>query len=238
MRESTSALCTWRASRDRYGDRTVGRNGTETTLRQSSQWSSPASSYPPKRPQTTAMTRQRGDLGPPRTDPDITDYRVGMESQTAGPGKSCSQVAFAAPSVSALGGPKSRHGPRRVQRRPPPSFDYGHLATIRPCSIQLHQRHRPLPRHFSITDGRHRRALRSTRNPRRRARETTGHRGHRRSRHGDRNSGRGVDPVRRRDVLLPWLSCFRRLQVRWDRDSGCFFAFVLVACALVCFNRL
>jgi hypothetical protein len=27
-------------------------------------------------------------------------------------------------------------------------------------------------------------------------------------------------------------------QVRWDRDSGRFFAFVLVACALSCFNRL
>jgi transposase len=37
---------------------------------------------------------------------------------------------------------------------------------------------------------------------------------------------------------LSWLSCFRRLQVRWDRDSGRFFAFVLLACALVCGNRL
>ena len=37
---------------------------------------------------------------------------------------------------------------------------------------------------------------------------------------------------------LSWLSCWRRLQVRWDRDSGWFFAFVLVVCALVCFNRL
>jgi hypothetical protein len=37
---------------------------------------------------------------------------------------------------------------------------------------------------------------------------------------------------------LSWLSCFRRLQVRWDRDSGRSFAFALVACALVCFNRL
>jgi transposase len=37
---------------------------------------------------------------------------------------------------------------------------------------------------------------------------------------------------------LSWLSCWRRLQVRWDRDSGRFFAFVLVACVLVCFNRL
>jgi transposase len=36
---------------------------------------------------------------------------------------------------------------------------------------------------------------------------------------------------------LSWLSCFRRLQVRWDRDSGRFFAFVLLACALVCFNQ-
>ena len=37
---------------------------------------------------------------------------------------------------------------------------------------------------------------------------------------------------------LSWLSCFRRLQTRWDRDSGRWFAFVLLACALVCFNRL
>ena len=37
---------------------------------------------------------------------------------------------------------------------------------------------------------------------------------------------------------LSWLSCFRRLQVRWDRDSGRWFAFVLVACAVVCFKRL
>lgn len=37
---------------------------------------------------------------------------------------------------------------------------------------------------------------------------------------------------------LSWLGCWRRLQVRWDRGSGRFFAFVLVACALTCFNRL
>jgi transposase len=37
---------------------------------------------------------------------------------------------------------------------------------------------------------------------------------------------------------LSWLSCWRRLQVRWDRDSRRWFAFVLVACAVVCFNRL
>ena len=37
---------------------------------------------------------------------------------------------------------------------------------------------------------------------------------------------------------LSWLSCWRRLQVRWDRDRGRWFAFALVACAMVCFNRL
>jgi IS5 family transposase len=37
---------------------------------------------------------------------------------------------------------------------------------------------------------------------------------------------------------LSWLSCWRRLQVRWDRDSGRWFAFVLLACAVVGFNRL
>jgi transposase len=36
---------------------------------------------------------------------------------------------------------------------------------------------------------------------------------------------------------LSWLSCFRRLEVRWDRGSGRWFAFVLLACAVVCFNR-
>jgi transposase len=37
---------------------------------------------------------------------------------------------------------------------------------------------------------------------------------------------------------LSWLSCYRRLAIRWDRGSGRFFAFVLLACVLVCFNRL
>jgi transposase len=37
---------------------------------------------------------------------------------------------------------------------------------------------------------------------------------------------------------LSWLSCYRRLAVRWDRSSERFLAFVLRACALVCFNRL
>lgn len=44
-----------------------------------------------------------------------------------------------------------------------------------------------------------------------------------------------VPPIR---TPLSWLSCFRRLQVRWDRDSGRWFAFVLMAGALVCFQRL
>jgi transposase len=37
---------------------------------------------------------------------------------------------------------------------------------------------------------------------------------------------------------LSWLSCYRRLQVRWDRGSERWFAFVLLACALTCFQRL
>jgi hypothetical protein len=37
---------------------------------------------------------------------------------------------------------------------------------------------------------------------------------------------------------LSWLSCWRRLGVRWDRDAGRWFAFVLLACAVVWFNRL
>jgi transposase len=36
---------------------------------------------------------------------------------------------------------------------------------------------------------------------------------------------------------LSWLSCYRRLQVRWERDSVRFLAFVLLACALACFKR-
>jgi transposase len=37
---------------------------------------------------------------------------------------------------------------------------------------------------------------------------------------------------------LSWLSCYRRLAVRWERGSERFFALVLLACALTCFNRL
>jgi transposase len=36
---------------------------------------------------------------------------------------------------------------------------------------------------------------------------------------------------------LSWLSCWRRLQIRWDRDSGRWFAFVLLSCTLVCYKR-
>jgi IS5 family transposase len=56
---------------------------------------------------------------------------------------------------------------------------------------------------------------------------------------------RGVEPSTRLgrqrwqvERALSWLSCFRRLQVRWDQDSVRWFAFVLLACALVCFNQL
>jgi hypothetical protein len=57
-------------------------------------------------------------------------------------------------------------------------------------------------------------------------------------------AGRETDHRKRRHrapvrpYTLSWLGCFRRLQVRWDRDAGRWFAFVLVACAVVCFNRL
>jgi IS5 family transposase len=43
---------------------------------------------------------------------------------------------------------------------------------------------------------------------------------------------------RRVERALSWLSCYRRLAIRWDRDSERFLAFVLLACALTCFNRL
>jgi transposase len=56
---------------------------------------------------------------------------------------------------------------------------------------------------------------------------------------------RGIEPSARLgrhrwkiERALSWLSCWRRLQVRWDRDSGRWFAFVLLACAVVCCNRL
>jgi len=35
-----------------------------------------------------------------------------------------------------------------------------------------------------------------------------------------------------------WLKSFRRLHFRWDRTSGSFEAFVLLACIVVCLRRL
>jgi hypothetical protein len=53
---------------------------------------------------------------------------------------------------------------------------------------------------------------------------------------------RVVDPAGAAAVAggaaLSWLSCYRRLALQWDRSSERFFAFVLLACALACFNRL
>jgi transposase len=60
-----------------------------------------------------------------------------------------------------------------------------------------------------------------------------------------RIAGRGIESSTRLgrhrwrvERSLSWLSCFRRLQLRWDRDSGRWFAFVPLACAVVCCNRL
>jgi IS5 family transposase len=67
----------------------------------------------------------------------------------------------------------------------------------------------------------------------------------RRRRITSRIARRGIEPSARLgrhrwklQRALSWLSCFRRLQVRWDQDSGRWFAFVLLACAVVGFNRL
>jgi transposase len=56
---------------------------------------------------------------------------------------------------------------------------------------------------------------------------------------------RGIESSRRLgrhrwrvERALSWLSCWRRLQVRWDRCSERWFAFVPLACALACCNRL
>jgi len=52
----------------------------------------------------------------------------------------------------------------------------------------------------------------------------------------DRPKGRHRAPVR--PYALSWLSCYRRLAIRWDRDSERWFALVLLACALTCSRRL
>ena len=58
------------------------------------------------------------------------------------------------------------------------------------------------------------------------------------ARRGIESSGRLGRHRWKVERLLSWLSCWRRLAVRWDRDGGRWFAFVLLACAVVCFNRL
>jgi transposase len=35
-----------------------------------------------------------------------------------------------------------------------------------------------------------------------------------------------------------WLGGFRRLRIRYERDSGRFYALVLLACSVICFNAL
>jgi transposase len=37
---------------------------------------------------------------------------------------------------------------------------------------------------------------------------------------------------------IAWLAGGRRLRIRYDRDSERFFAFVLLACDRLCYNRL
>jgi transposase len=37
---------------------------------------------------------------------------------------------------------------------------------------------------------------------------------------------------------IAWLAGCRRLRIRYDRDSARFFAFVLLACGRLCYNRL
>jgi IS5 family transposase len=58
------------------------------------------------------------------------------------------------------------------------------------------------------------------------------------ARRGIKSSSRLGRQRWRIERTLSWLSCYRRLGVRWDRGSERWFAFVLLACALVCLNRL
>jgi len=37
---------------------------------------------------------------------------------------------------------------------------------------------------------------------------------------------------------IAWLAGCRRLRIRYDRDSGRFFAFAMLACDRLCYNRL
>ena len=45
-------------------------------------------------------------------------------------------------------------------------------------------------------------------------------------------------PRWRIERALSWLRCFRRFRCGGTADAGRWFAFMLVACAVVCFNRL
>jgi hypothetical protein len=52
----------------------------------------------------------------------------------------------------------------------------------------------------------------------------------------DRPRGRHRAPTR--PYSIAWLAGCRQLRIRYDRDSERFFAFAMLACALVCFHRL
>ena len=52
----------------------------------------------------------------------------------------------------------------------------------------------------------------------------------------DRPKGRHRAPVR--PYSIAWLAGCRRLRIRYDRDSGRFFAFAMLACARLGCNRL
>jgi hypothetical protein len=58
------------------------------------------------------------------------------------------------------------------------------------------------------------------------------------ARRGVESSARLRRHRRKVERSLSWLSCWRRLEVRWDRNAGRWFEFVLVALAVVWFNRL
>jgi hypothetical protein len=52
----------------------------------------------------------------------------------------------------------------------------------------------------------------------------------------DRPRGRHRAPVR--PYSIAWLAGCRRLRIRYDRDSERFFAFAMLACDRLCYNRL
>jgi hypothetical protein len=52
----------------------------------------------------------------------------------------------------------------------------------------------------------------------------------------DRPRGRHRAPAR--PYTLSWLSCFRRLQVRYEHRADILLGFLQLACALICLNSL